>query len=60
MPADRSQKYRRLAAECLVLVRQASDLQVRAALVIMSQRWLEQAQLAEREALERSLRQRAI
>jgi hypothetical protein len=59
MPADRSQEYRRLAAECMKLVRRASDLQVRASLVIMSQRWLEQAELAER-ALERSLRYRAI
>ena len=60
MLADRSQEYRRLAAECMELVRQASDLQVRATLVIMSQRWLEQAELAERDALDRSLRHLAI
>ena len=59
MPADRSQEYRRLAAECMELAQQASDLQVRTALVIMSQGWLEQAELAER-ALEWSLRHRAI
>jgi hypothetical protein len=48
MPDDRSQEYRRLAAECMELARRGSDLQVRAALVIMSQRWFEQAELAER------------
>jgi hypothetical protein len=42
------------------LMRQASELQVRASLVIMSQRWLEQAELAERDALERSSRHQAI
>ena len=54
-----SQKARRRGDECVELVRQASDLQVRASLVIMSQRWFEQAELAER-SLERSLRYRAI
>jgi hypothetical protein len=53
-------KARRRGDECVELVRQASDLQVRASLVIMSQRWLEQAELAERDALERSSRHRPI
>jgi hypothetical protein len=50
MPAERSQEYRRLAAEWMDLVRQASDPQARASLPIMSQRWLEQAERAERHA----------
>ena len=48
MPDDPSGRYRRLAAKCLELARQASDPQARASLVIMSQRWLEQAERAER------------
>ena len=60
MPADRSQEYRRLAAECMEWARRGSDLQTRASLVIMSQRWLEQAELAERDASERSSLHRGI
>jgi hypothetical protein len=50
MQDDPSGRYRRLAAECLALARQASDPHARASLVIMSQRWLEQAERAERHA----------
>jgi hypothetical protein len=50
MPDDPSGRYRRLAAECLELARRASDPQARASLVIMSQRWLERAERAERHA----------
>jgi hypothetical protein len=38
---DRAQELRRFAAECLTLARQASDLNIRASLLDMAQKWLE-------------------
>jgi hypothetical protein len=60
MPDDWAQSYRRSAAKRLAQARQASDLQMRASLMLMAQRWLEQAKLIEQSALEQPLRHRAI
>ena len=60
MPGDRSREYRRLAAECLALAHESSDSKVGASLVSMAQNWLDLAELAERNADNRSLRHRAI
>jgi hypothetical protein len=60
MPGDRSREYRRLASGCLALARQNSDLQARASLLIMAQRWLDLAELAEHNAYNRSLQRLAV
>ena len=60
MPGDRSQEYRRLAVECLVLARESSNSKVGASLVSMAQNWLDLAELTEYNADSRSPRRRAI
>jgi hypothetical protein len=44
---DRSRERRRLAAECLTIARQTTDVVVRTSLVEMAQRWLELAERSE-------------
>jgi hypothetical protein len=41
--ADRSHERRQFAAECLALAQRASDVNVRASLIDMAQKWLELA-----------------
>jgi hypothetical protein len=43
MPDDPSRKRRELAAQCLAFAEQTSDLNVRAKLVAMAQKWLDLA-----------------
>jgi hypothetical protein len=43
MPDNSSRKRRELAARCLALAEQTSDLNVRAKLVAMAQKWLDLA-----------------
>jgi hypothetical protein len=43
MRDDRSTERRHFAAECLALARQTADLNARAALIAMAQKWLELA-----------------
>jgi hypothetical protein len=50
MTGDRSQGYRRYAAECLTLAQRATDDRVRASLLAMSERWLELARRREQSA----------
>jgi hypothetical protein len=40
---DRSEKYRKAAAQCLELARTTSDLSTRADLLLMAQKWLKLA-----------------
>ena len=43
MPDDRAGARRKLAAECLAVAQQTSDLKLRASLLGMAQRWLDLA-----------------
>jgi hypothetical protein len=60
MPGDRSRERRRLSAECLALAQQISDVSARALLLEMAQKWLDSAELAERNRCNESLRLRAL
>jgi hypothetical protein len=60
MSGNRSRERRRLAAECLALAKDISDADVRAFLLAMAQKWLDLAEIDERDNWERVLRLRAI
>jgi hypothetical protein len=60
MAGDRSRELRRLAAECLILARQTSDLGVRASLLEMAQKRIDLAELSEHEAWNEVLRLRSL
>ena len=60
MAGDRSRERRRLAAECLTLARQTSDLHVRTSLLEMAQQRLDLAELSEHDAWNEALRLRAL
>ena len=60
MPGDRSHEYRRLAALCLALARQAADPVTRGSLIEMAQKWLDLSELAAHDVWTRSLQHRAI
>jgi hypothetical protein len=57
---DRSRERRRLAAECLTIARQTTDVVVRTSLVEMAQRWLELAERCEHDDCNEALRLRAV
>ena len=46
---DRSHKRRQLAAECLALAQHCADMNIRASLLLMSQKWLDLAELGSRQ-----------
>jgi len=60
MKDDRSSEFRHLAEECVALARRTFDPPRRAALIVMAQRWLEQAEHAEHDAWNHSFRRHAI
>ena len=60
MAGDRSRELRRLAAECLTLAQQTSDLQVRASLLEMAQKRIGLAELSEHDSWNEALRLRAL
>jgi hypothetical protein len=60
MSGDRSRERRRLAAECLAVAKQTSDVGVRASLLEIAQKWLDLAELCEHDAWNEKLRLRAV
>ena len=60
MAGDRSRELRRLAAECLALARQTSDLRVRASLLDMAQKRIGLAEISEYDTWNEALRLRAL
>ena len=60
MSSDRSRARRQLAAECLAAAKKTSDVQVRASLVEMAQKWLDLAERCEHDAWNTNLRLRAL
>jgi hypothetical protein len=60
MPGDRSRERKSMAAECLAIAKQTSDLGVRASLVEMAQEWLDLAELSEHEGSNETLRIRTL
>jgi hypothetical protein len=60
MSGDRSRERRQLAAECLAAAKKTSDVQVRASLVEMAQKWLDLAERCEHDAWNTNLRLRAL
>jgi hypothetical protein len=60
MSGDRSRERRRLAAERLIFAKQMDDWRIRAAVLGMTQRWLDLAQPREPVAFDKALRLRAI
>ena len=60
MPGDRSRERRRLAAQCLAVAKQTADLQVRAFLLEMAQKWIDLAELCEHDGWNEALRLRAL
>ena len=60
MPGDRSRERRRLSAECLALAQKISNVSARALLLEMAQKWLDSAELTERNRCNESLRLRDL
>jgi hypothetical protein len=60
MSSDQSGERRRLAAACLALARQSSDLKTRVFLLDMAQKWLDLAELSEHDGWNEALRVRAL
>jgi hypothetical protein len=60
MSGDRSRERRQLAADRLIFAQQMADWKVRAAVLGMTQRWLDLAEPRESDALDKALRLRAI
>jgi hypothetical protein len=60
MAGDRSREYRGLASECLLLARKTCDAKVRASSLLMAQKWIDLAELAEHDACNQSLRRHGI
>ena len=60
MAGDRSRELRRLAADCLSLAQQTSDLRVRASLLDMAQKRISLAELSEHDSWNEALCLRAL
>jgi hypothetical protein len=60
MSSDRSHERRQLAAERLVFAQQMTDWRIRAAVLGMTQRWLDLAQPCDQDAVDEALRLQAI
>jgi hypothetical protein len=60
MSGDRSRERRQHAADRLLFAQQMADWKVRAAVLGMTQRWLDLAEPREPDALDKALRLRAI